>query len=153
MQHIKSSDFIQDVLTQYRPAVVVFHNSAQTVDNLGFIEVLKKYKESAPNMPVFLYNVEEEKNVALAEHLGVENTPTLMVFKNGSLNRWLEPNKLGELTVPNVVKFLGNPVLYGVEKETAAELIKSLSVKKAKKEKAPKVEKDVKVKRTKKVKP
>lgn len=148
MHNIQSSDFIQDVLTQSRPAVVVFHNNEQTVESLGFIEVLKKYKESAPNMPIFLYNTETEKNVALAEHLGVEKTPTLMVFKNGSLNRWLEPNKIGELSVPNVVKFLGNPVLYGVEKQAAAELMKSLSAKKVKREKSSK-----EAKQTKKVKP
>lgn len=135
MQKINSSDFIQDVLTQSKPAIVLFHNKAQDVNSFLFMQVLKKYKESAPNMPIFTYAIDEPQNEQLAENLGVEIGPTLMVFKAGSLNRWLEPNKSGDLNIKNVIKFLGNPVLYGVEKANAAQLVKAVTASVGKKSK------------------
>lgn len=131
MKHINSSDFIQDILTNNHSSVVLFYSKDQNPDSFSFIDILKEYSEKSTSESVFLYNMSEPKNEELALNFGVENTPTLLIFKNGSINRWLEPTN-NKMNKQNVLKFLGNPIYYSVKKEDATNIVNTFSKKKIK---------------------
>lgn len=131
MKNINSSDFIQDVLTQNKSSIVLFYDDKQKPSSFNFFEVLQEYNNNSSDLPIFLFNTSSEKNLDLANNLGIEHSPTLIIFKNGSINRWLEPSKQS-LTKHSVFKFLGNPSFYGIDKEKSSHINNLFSKKKKK---------------------
>lgn len=127
MNYTNHTNFIDDALNATKPAVVVFYEGdIETIKS--FKDAVLKYKELVPALPLFFYDTAIEANQELAENLGVTKTPTLMVFKNKGIHRWLEP-KAGTITAASAVKFIGSPALYGVAQQEAPDVLEQIKAK------------------------
>ncbi len=127
--HTDAKSFIEDVLNNNRPALVIFYHDSWAEDIEPHLPILAKYKEKVPTLPLYFYNTSIEKNQQLAEALGVEVSPTFMIFKNHNMNRWLEASKKVKVNNASILKFLGSPALYGADKDEAKTIMDSLNSK------------------------
>lgn len=128
--HTDQIGFISDVLNQTKPALVVFYNKDNWEDSvMPHLRIVESFKEKVPQLPVFLFDISEEKNGDLTEAFGIEQSPTFVIFKNGNMNRFLEEGRKTKLNDKSIVKFLGSPALYGVGQDEAKKISAFFSTK------------------------
>jgi len=127
--HTNHISFISDALTSSKPALVIFYEGDWDKSIVPSLSLIMKYKERVPSLPLFFYDTSIPKNVELAQALGIENSPTFVIFKNGNMNRWHEEGRKVKINEKNLLKFLGSPALYGVDKEEAKQIMDEFTAK------------------------
>lgn len=139
--HTDHVNFINDVLTSQKSRLVLFYDDFET-DAQEHLKLLEAFKEKVPSFSFYLYKSSDEKNAHLAHNLGVEQSCVLMMFKSGSVNRWLENGRKTKINAASILKFIGSPALYGISSEEAKKISDSMtkSFAKVKKEKPAKLE-------------
>lgn len=106
MEKINSFDFI-GVLSNTLPSVVLFSLKDDKLNKLK--KDLDSIKSNLTKLPLYEMIIDEnEKNEELAEYLGIEQTPFLAVFKDGSFNRYKDKN----FTLTTIKKFIGGQKIY-----------------------------------------
>ena len=108
IEHITSKDFIY-VLTNEKPIIMFCHYKAEASESKKIKSLLEQIKKDLPLLPLYEFIVDEnDKNLELAENIGILKTPILLCYKDGSLSRYKDTN----FTKNDVLKFIGNSNIY-----------------------------------------
>lgn len=108
IEHITSKDFIF-ALSNEKPIIMFCHYKAEASESKKIKNVLEQIKKDLPLLPLYEFIVDEnDKNIELAENVGISKTPILLCYKDGSLSRYKDNN----FSKNDVLKFIGNSNIY-----------------------------------------
>lgn len=108
IEHITSKDFIF-ALSNEKPIIMFCHYKAEASESKKIKNVLEQIKKDLPLLPLYEFIVDEnDKNIELAENVGISKTPILLCYKDGSLSRYKDNN----FSKTDVLKFIGNSNIY-----------------------------------------